>query len=58
MDTAVIQLSSGYSIAIVYSRTFGEMDVALVLLVLTALYATRFTYDVVRQIWMLWGPRE
>lgn len=58
MDTAIIQLSSGYSIAIVYSRTFGEMDVALILLVLAALYATRFAYDVVRQIWFMWGPRE
>lgn len=52
MEQATITLTSGYQVAIVYSRTFGEMDIALALMILCALYALRWCYDVTYSLWM------
>jgi hypothetical protein len=52
VDTAIITLSSGQQFILNYSFSFGEMSIICVLLLLDVLFAARWMYDVVLQIWI------
>jgi hypothetical protein len=49
--TVIITLSSGQTFAIVYEWTFGGMATVAVLLILITLFAGRWLYDVIYQLW-------
>ena len=49
--TVLITLSSGQTFSIVYKWTFGGMAIVAALLILITLFASRWLYDVVQQLW-------
>jgi hypothetical protein len=49
--TVIITLSSGQTFSIVYQWTFGGMAVVAALLILITLFACRWLYDVIYQLW-------
>lgn len=51
MTTVVITLSSGQAFEIAYQWTFDGMAITAILLVLTVLFAARWVYDVLYQLW-------
>jgi hypothetical protein len=55
VGSATITLTTGTQFVIYYSWTFGEMGIVALLLALDAVYAARWLYDVVLQIWAIRG---
>jgi len=49
--TVIITLSSGQSFSIVYEWTFGGMAIVAALLILITLFAGRWLYDAIYQLW-------
>lgn len=48
---AYITLSSGQQVEIIYSWTFGEMAITAALVATIVLFAGRWVYDFMYQIW-------
>jgi len=55
VGSATITLTTGAQFVIYYSWTFGEMAVVALLLALDVVYAARWLYDVVLQLWAIRG---
>lgn len=51
MTEQIINLSTGETLKLIYSYTFGEMAITATLLAILVVYCARWVYDAIYQMW-------